>query len=97
MKKRLSAVVDIETPTGDRKKYIGCEYVLRLKTALSQGCSANKKGVGTHAKIAILKQLQTHFKAKCEKVWERRPHAFPPHYTPVLSIKNKLRQGCPGA
>jgi len=30
----------------------------------NQGCSAKKKGVGTHPKIAILKQIQTHFKAK---------------------------------
>ena len=30
-------------------------------------CSVKKKGVGTHPKIAILKQLQSHFKAKCEK------------------------------
>jgi len=34
----------------------------------NQGCSANKKGVGTHSKkLAILKQLRTHFKAKHEK------------------------------
>jgi len=33
-------------------------------------------------KTALLKQLQTLFKAKREKVWERRSHAFPPHYTP---------------
>ena len=33
-------------------------------------------------KIAVLKHLQTHFKAKREKVWERRSHAFPPNYTP---------------
>jgi len=32
-----------------------------------QGCSANKKGVGTHPKIAFLKQLPTHFKAKRQK------------------------------
>jgi len=30
----------------------------------SHGCIANKKGVGTHPKIAILKQLQSYFKAK---------------------------------
>jgi len=34
-------------------------------------------------KIAFSKYLQTHFKAKREKVWERRSQAFPPHYTPV--------------
>jgi len=33
-------------------------------------------------KIAILKQLQTHSKQNLKKVWERRSHAFPPHYTP---------------
>jgi len=38
--------------------------------------------VGTLPKIAVLKQLQTHFKSKCKKVWERRSHAFPTHYTP---------------
>jgi len=32
-----------------------------------------------------LKQLQIHFKAKREKVWERRSHVFPPHYTPAYS------------
>jgi len=32
-----------------------------------QGCSANKRVVGTHAKTSHLKQLQTHFKAKFEK------------------------------
>jgi len=35
----------------------------------NQRCSANKKGVGTHQKnTPILKQLQTHFKAKREGV-----------------------------
>jgi len=34
---------------------------------LVQGFSANKKGVGTHPNIAILKQLQSHFKGKREK------------------------------
>jgi len=32
-----------------------------------QGCSANKKGVGTHPKNNHCKKLQTHFKAKREK------------------------------
>jgi len=36
-------------------------------------------------KIAILKQLPTHFSLKQNmKVWERRSHAFPPHYTPAF-------------
>ena len=47
-----------------------------------QGCCANKNVVGTHPKIAILKLLQSHLKAKREKVWERRSHAFPLHYIP---------------
>jgi len=38
--------------------------VVGLTRSFKQGCSANKRGVGTHPKIAILKQLQTHFKAK---------------------------------
>jgi len=41
----------------------------------NQGCSA-KKGVGTHPKKNILKQFQTHFKAKCEKGMGT---PFPPH------------------
>jgi len=39
-----------------------------------------------HSKIAILKQLQTHFKAKREKVWERRSHAFPPRYISAWGV-----------
>jgi len=39
--------------------------------------------VGTHPKTSHFTQFQTHFKAKHEKVWERRSHAFPPHYTPA--------------
>jgi len=50
------------------------------------GCSANKKGVGTHKKIAILKQLPTHFKAKREKGVGTPSQAFPSHYTPVSAI-----------
>jgi len=47
-----------------------------------QGCSANKKGVGTHPKkLAILKQLRTNLKAKHEKGVGTPWHAFPPHYT----------------
>jgi len=38
-------------------------YVL-LHEVPDQGCRAKKKGVGTHSKIAISKQLQTLFKAK---------------------------------
>jgi len=38
--------------------------------------------VGTHIKIAILEQLQTHFEAKHEKgVATQLPHV-PPNYTP---------------
>ena len=37
-------------------------------------------------KLGIFKQLQTDFKGVFNKVmknvWERRSHAFPPHYTP---------------
>jgi len=46
-----------------------------------QGCSANKKGVGTHP-IAILKQLQTHFKAKREKGVGTPFPRIPPHHNP---------------
>jgi len=41
--------------------------------------------LGADQKIAILKQLQTHFKAKREKGAERRSHAFPPHYMSASS------------
>jgi len=37
-------------------------------------------------KLAILKQLHTHLKQNTKKVWERRSHAFPPHYTPALNL-----------
>jgi len=39
----------------------GLTYVL-----IKQGCSANKRGVGTHPIIAILKQFKTHFETKHE-------------------------------
>jgi len=49
-----------------------------------QGFSADKKRCGNAPKkLAILKQFQTHFKAKHKKLWERRSHVLPPHYTPV--------------
>jgi len=38
-----------------------------------------------HKKIAILTQLQTHFKAKREKRVGTPFHAFPPHYSPGYS------------
>jgi len=41
----------------------------------NQGCSANKK-VWERTQKNILKQLQTHFKAKCEKGMGT---PFPPH------------------
>jgi len=48
---------------------------------LSQGCSANKRGVRTHPKrLAILKHLRTHIKAKHDKVVGA---PFP--YTPALT------------
>jgi len=44
---------------------------------VNQGYSANKRGVGTHPKkLAILKQLRTHFKKKHEKGVET---PFSPH------------------
>jgi len=36
----------------------------QLEVEPCQGCSTNIKGVGTHSKHSILKQLQTHFKTK---------------------------------
>jgi len=50
---------------------------------LKQECSANKNGVGTHTKMAISKQLQTHFKAKPEKGVGT---PIPPHYTLVHNL-----------
>jgi len=47
-----------------------------------QGCIANEEDVGKHPKIAILKQLQSHFKAK-RKTGVGTPFPrVPPHYTP---------------
>jgi len=40
------------------------EYITTFVCA--QGCRANKNGAGTHQKIGILKQLQSHFNAKRE-------------------------------
>jgi len=42
--------------------------------------SANKKHVGTLPKNS--QQLKRILKQTVKKVWERRSHAFPPHYTP---------------
>jgi len=61
-----------------------------------QGCSVNKRCGNAAKKLAILKQLQTHFEAVfnevMQKVWERRSHAFPQHCNPgVMSYcKQKL-------
>ena len=45
-----------------------CLDFKHLGVGCMQGFSANKNGAGTQPKIAaILKQLKTHFKAKCEK------------------------------
>jgi len=44
-----------------------------------QGCSVNKKVLERIQKIAILKQLQTHFNTKREKGVGT---SFPPRYTP---------------
>jgi len=50
--------------------------------ACDQGCSANKKGVGTLPKNYLFENcFQLTLKQNMKKVWERRSHAFPPHYT----------------
>jgi len=52
----------------------------------TQGCSANKKGVGTLLKkLVILKQLETHFKAKHEKSVGTPVPRIPPT-TPLATI-----------
>jgi len=46
---------------------VGYRALWSIGNGRIQGCSANKKGVGTHPKkLAILKQLRTHFKVKHE-------------------------------
>jgi len=52
-----------------------------ILSRLIQGCSANKKGVGMHPKIAIFNRYQLLLEQNVKNVWERRSHAFPPHYT----------------
>jgi len=48
-----------------------------------QGCSANKKAVGTHPKkLPFLNSFQLILKDIVKNVWERRSHAFPPNYAP---------------
>jgi len=37
--------------------------------------------VGTHPKTSHFKTISNLLREKHEKVWERRFHAFPPHYT----------------
>jgi len=68
-------------------------YELKFSMELRQGCSANKRGVGTQPKTNILKQLRTSqfktasnsFQSKTwNKVRERRSHGYPPHYIPAL-------------
>jgi len=52
----------------------------------TQGCSANKKGVGTHPKkLAISKPIQTHFEAKNEKRGNAVPTCSLPT-APLLSL-----------
>jgi len=52
-----------------------------------QGCCARKKDVGNRKApkrlVAIIKQLQTHFKANHEKGVGMLFSAFPLHYTPA--------------
>jgi len=60
-----------------------------------QGCSANKKGVGTHPKkLAILKQLRTNLKAKHEKgvgtPFPRVPAPLHPSTPLVISQMNTV-------
>jgi len=45
-------------------------------------------------KIAILKQLQTHFKAKRKTVWERRSHTFPSRLHPWSSCIHLFTRNC---
>jgi len=62
-----------------------------------QGCSATQKRRGNaFKKLAILKQLPAHFKAKLAKGVGTPFHAFPPSYTPasMYSIKHQSTLMC---
>jgi len=75
--------VEDSNKRSDRRAF-QCDLEFLMTVHLEQGCSTNKKGVGTHRKIAIVKQLWTHFKAKYEEGAERHFHTFPAHNTPDL-------------
>jgi len=72
----------------------GCNFSLMIRPTYrtivlnqtcTQGCSNNKRVVGTISKIS--KKLRTHFKTKHKKVWEIRSHAFLPHHTPRRKLE----------
>jgi len=53
--------------------------------ARKQGCNANKKRVGMHPKKQpFWNSFQLILNQNVKKVWERRSHAFPPHYTTLV-------------
>jgi len=37
--------------------------------------------------LANLNSFKLILKQNLKKIWERRSHAFPPHYTPVYSVR----------
>jgi len=59
-------------------------YSNRRDVVLTKGCSANKKSVATHPKNSLFwNSFKLTLKQNMKKVWERRSHEFPPHYTPA--------------
>jgi len=60
--------------------------MLTVAVTCIQGCSANKKGVGTLPKTnPFWNSSKLILKQNMKKVWESHSHAFPPHYTPCIA------------
>jgi len=59
----------------------------------NQGCSANEQGVGTHPKKwRFQNSLKLILKQNMKNVWVKKGfRAFPPRYTPVHNLVNKIR------
>ena len=69
----------------DSVSYSGCSIVAYQGLRFSQGCSADKKGVGTHPKNSHFKVVSSSFWSKREKGVGTPSHAIPLHYTPGVS------------
>jgi len=64
------------------QKRHGTEKVEGFQVVAPRDVVLRKEVWNAPKELAILIQLQTHFKVKRKKAWERRSHAFPPHYNP---------------